>query len=151
MSVSASIDIKLIQRQTNELFSVKIIEKLLDYGWNFKSEGSVSFLPIGDKNNFDWQNDDISLDSLINILENKEKADEIIGIVMTWKSTKIGGEFLIVENKKISISLSINRKIIDDDTVNLRITDVNWYLSRLLPAFSQDDILLDSFCYQEHV
>lgn len=151
MSVSASIDIKLIQRQTHELFSVRIIEKLLNYGWNFRNEGSVSFLPIGDKDDFNWQNDDISLDSLINILKNKEQAHEIIGIVMIWKDTRVGGEFLIIENQKISINLSINRKIISDNTTNLRITDVNWYLSKLLPAFNQEGILLDSFCYQEHV
>ncbi|MBP2633658.1 MAG: hypothetical protein H6Q70_4286 [Firmicutes bacterium] len=151
MSVSASLDIKLIQRQTHELFSVKIIEKLLDYGWNFKNEGVVSFLPVGDKNNFDWQSNDISLESLINILENKEKAHEIIGIVMTWKDTGIGGEFLIIENQKISINLSINRRFIGDDITNLKITDVNWYLSKLLPAFRCEDILLEYFCYQEHV
>jgi hypothetical protein len=46
----------------------------------------------------------------MNILEEKERRNEPIGVVMTWKNTDIGGSFMFRENNKFSISLNVNRK-----------------------------------------
>ena len=60
---------------------VTIIQKLLDFGWTFNDYGKVSYLPIGDEDNFNWHIDDISVEKLMMILKEKEKRNEIIGIV----------------------------------------------------------------------
>ena len=49
-------------------------------------------------------------------------------MALTWRDSEIGGEFLIYPDGLILISLSINRK-----TSNEGFTDVNWYLSKILP------------------
>lgn len=151
MSVSASIDIELAWRKEIVISKVRLIEKLLDFGWTFNDNGQGSYLPIDDKEDFNWQRENISPESLMLILKEKEKCDELIGVAMTWEKTGIGGEFLLMSNGVISINLSINRKLFNADIVNTKIMDVNWYLTRLLPVFNQEDIKVESFSYQECV
>lgn len=147
MSISASIDVKLKEREGNIVSPMLIIKKLLHYGWTFNDSGRVSYLPLGDSDNYDWQFENIDTQSLIAILDEKEKKGEVIGVSMTWKETNIGGSFLFFKNGEVSISLIINRKLLD----NMRHTDVSWYLKRLLPVFNQEDgIELQRFSYEEY-
>ena len=144
MSTFASINIALKQPAS----SIKIIQILLNYGWTFNDEGKVSYLPIGDDDNFDWQHEKIAVESLMKILEKKEQGKEALGVIMTWGETSIGGAFLFWQNGKILISLIINRKTFLSESM-FEITDVNWYLSKLLPAFNQDNFFIESFSYEE--
>lgn len=130
---------------------VRLIENLANFGWTFNDNGQVSYLPIGDKDDFNWQREDIVPEDLMMILKEKEKCGEPIGVAMTWKNTDIGGEFLLMNNGEILISLSINRKLLNTGIVNVKNTDVNWYLTRLLPVFNQEDLKVESFSYQECV
>ncbi|GBG56948.1 hypothetical protein SPFL3102_02313 [Sporomusaceae bacterium FL31] len=146
MSVSASIDIKLTVR--NGIISkVTLIQKLLDFGWTFNDSGKITYLPIGDEDKFDWQSENISVDMLLMILREKVQRDELLGIVMTWKGTGVGGNILLKKTDELTFCLTINRRTISGSNV----TDVNWYLVKLLPAFSQSDSTVESFSYEEHV
>ena len=145
MSISASIDIKIALPDRVTASKIIIIQKLLDFGWTFNDYGKVSYLPIGDEGNFNWHIDNISVEKLMMILKEKEKRNEIIGIVMTWKETDIGGNVLLIKNGGISLCLTINRRVLVDSSI----TDINWYLVRILPAFCQDDLIVESFSYKE--
>lgn len=145
MSVSASIDIRLGNRKDVPISKTQLIKQLLDFGWTLNDCGEVSYLPIGDEDRFDWQRENISTESLMVTLGEKEKRGELIGVAMTWKDTGIGGAFLLMENGEVSVCLTNNRKSLEG------ITDVNWYLAKLLPAFSQNNLIVESFSYEEHL
>lgn len=148
MSVSASIDINLVQYQ-QRVSLLKVIQYLLEYGWSLDYDGKISFLPIGDDDKFNWQSESMSIESFFHILMKKEKNNEIIGVAMTWSNTGIGGDFLLSKDGKLSVNLSINRKLIESDS-SMKITDINWYLVKLLPIFNHKDIQVESFTYEEH-
>lgn len=150
MSISASFDFALVSSQAKTISAVDTIQRMLQFGWVLNDGGVVSYLPLGDKDDYDWQRANITLEELLPILREKERQDEIIGVSMTWKDTDIGGVFLFRNDGEISISLSINRKVVDGNAGG-EVTDVSWYLTKLLPAFSQGDLITESFLYKEHV
>jgi hypothetical protein len=118
----------------------------LAFGWSFNYDGAVFYLPIGDNDAFDWQRDEISDDALFDSLKEKEKNGELIGVTLIWKNTGIGGEFLFRLDGSMSIILSINRKKVEQG-----FTDINWYLSRIIPALTAGNINIESFEFSEHV
>ncbi|WP_411735174.1 hypothetical protein [Paenibacillus sp. M2] len=143
MSVSISIEISL----SKQISRMTILRKLVDFGWSYNDQGKVTYLPIGDDNEFNWQRKSIPLEELLKILVIKDNQRELIGVAMTWKDTDVGGTFLIEENGTILMSPDINRKVLDVESYN-KITDVNWYVTKLIPVFGQ---LFESISYNENV
>lgn len=143
MSVSADMELRL--NSTNCPTALDIIKALLSFGWCFDDYGKSSFLPIGDID-YEWQSLEIPDDDLLKIIFEKEKNEEIIGVVMTWKFSKIGGDFLFHKDGLISISLSINR-----ETTLTNFTDVTWYIDRIIPALQKHGIIIESLTFSEHV
>lgn len=136
MSVSASIDIGLSKNHGKQKSAVEIIKELVKFGWNLVHDEYVSYLPIGDKDDFNWQAEkSMRFETLTKIIEAKEQAEEIVGIIMTWKNTDIGGTFLFWPPKDkldtFSMNININRKTISLSD-NYAITDFQWYIPKLL-------------------
>ncbi|WP_144687022.1 hypothetical protein [Acetivibrio clariflavus] len=102
--------------------------------------GKVSFLPLGDNDDYDWQSEEIDLEQLMDIIDKKEKQNEVIGVILYWDKSSIGMQLLIWNSGKLPFILTINRKILNDNT-EINVTDVNWYLERILPAFIGGNIL----------
>lgn len=107
-------------------------------------------MPIGDDDKFDWKSEKISFESLVQIIEKKERIEEIIGVILTWQDTGIGGQFLFRCNGIISVNVTLLRKLISSNS-NVEITDINWYLTRLLNVFNEKVMQVEHFSYQEHV
>lgn len=143
MSVSISIEISL----SKQISRMTILHKLEEFGWSYSDQGKVTFLPVGDEDDFDWQHKDIPIDELLKILAIKDNQGELIGVAMTWKDTNVGGTFLIKQNGTILISPHINRKVLDVESYN-KVTDINWYTTKLVPIFGP---LFQSISYGEHV
>lgn len=143
MSISSSIEIAL----SKPVARMIILQKLVEFGWSYNDHGKVTFLPIGDVDDFDWQHECIPLEELFKILAEKDNQKELIGVVMTWRDTNIGGTFLVRENGTIIMSPDINRRILNVESYN-KITDINWYMTKLVPVFGP---LLESISYEEHV
>jgi hypothetical protein len=150
MSVDASIDIKFSKSLHENISPIKIIRMLLDYGWTFNDYGKVSYLPVGDNDDYDWQREEMSTETLIDILMIKEHNHEDVVVTMTWQDTNIGGIFSFRKNGHLSINLVMNRKMYSDGN-SIEMTDVNWYLSKLLPVLNQKDLRVEHFAYEEHV
>ncbi|MBD3231043.1 hypothetical protein GF322_00070 [Candidatus Dependentiae bacterium] len=144
MSVSANIDIHLATKKS----TIEIIKILTDSGWNIFHNGYIEYLPLGDKDDFDWQTEKISIEHLMKILQAKQNANEVIGIIMTWKDTGIGGTFLFWTSEKyetFSLGIGIERQkieLIDD----YEITNFQWYLPKLLLPLNAD-----YFSFYEHI
>ena len=147
MSVEASIDIKL-----NDYIDYRImdiIEALIKGGWTLKNDqNEVSYLPIGDEDNFDWLEKSITHDELRTIIEEKENSNELVGIKMYWKDTNIGITLLLVSYKEFSISLSINRKRINVEDARA-VTDINWYVQTIIETLKQQKYQIERFTFEE--
>lgn len=159
MSVSASIDLRVIQSNTgNPVAPVHALEILMDHGWSLQHDGYVYYLPLGHDDPFDCITEMMSIKSLLEILRIKEAQSELIVVSLTWKNTNIGGSLFLYDANKalhenihtpIGFSLDKNKKkLIRNDS--LEMTDVNWYLEKILPTFNGDNTFVEHFTYNEH-
>jgi len=137
MSVSASIDITLAKKLPS---SIKLISSLIAKGWRITNRGRVHFLPLGDKDDYDWKEQEIPEAQLYDMIRQKESCKEKVGISIYWMNTDTGMDVLFLSERSIAFSLTINRRVLFD-----RITDVNWYLERILPGLMGVDIVLEGF------
>jgi len=144
MSALASIDVTIEKRGSESITAVEILELLTKQGWNINNNGNTLYLPLGDDDDFDWQEAVINKEELFSIIVQKEEQQEIIGIGLTWENTDIGGTLLIHSNNLLSFSLTINRKVLSNN-----ITDVNWYLERILPCFETNLITVERFAFAQ--
>lgn len=160
MSLEASIDLRIVENTLSQavIRPTEILKMLISHGWNIKGEnGYIMYLPLGDDDMFNWIDSKMNETSLVEVLEEKERLGELIGVGLRWQDTDLTGEVLLrcdEDNRKkgmfanMSYCLS-NRKILADYG-NFKITDVNWYLERLLPIFNQGDTIVEYFTYSEY-
>jgi hypothetical protein len=144
MSHVAGINISM---SSNTKSTIELIEILLNNGWSVKDHGHISYLPLGDKDTFNWQHAAIpSWPKIVETLKQKEKNRETIGLVMTWKDVNIGGEFLFFpDGRQLAISWSVNRRTLKHCA---DFTDHSWYLSRILMPLLKECIVIESVrCY----
>jgi hypothetical protein len=161
MSVDASFDFRVVDVNSRVVISpLKVIDILSKNGWNLLDpNGYVFYLPAGDEPGmFNWADNKMDLSSLMKIFEQKEKNKELIGVRIAWRDTEIGGNLLLWDKDEakhknihtpIAFDLDANRKMLADYG-NFKITDVNWYLERLIPIFNQGDTLVENYTYEEH-
>jgi hypothetical protein len=148
MSILSSLDIKFVL--DGVFSSSKLIDILVRSGWEMNDYGKLSYLPLNDADDFVWKVEDINESSIINlsnIFIEKERLGETLGVVMTWRRSMVGGNFLLFGNGEVSIIFNINRKVV----LGTNITDVNWYLERIFPSFSAAGLVVESFKYSEHI
>lgn len=142
MSKSVGFYIKFADANYNPL---QLIKELVHLGWTLNNFGSTYYLPLHDRNEFNWQIENISDDELFSILENKHALDEMIGISMLWKESNSGGEFLFYKDKLI-FSITVNRQIFLEN-----ITNVNWYLEKIIPCILKRQMTITHIKFDEHV
>lgn len=148
MSLDTSINIKLVRKGDKKIDSIILIKDLISGGWNIINHNSISYLPIGDNGDYDWQENDITLYDFLNIVRTKEENSEAIGVMAMWKDSEIGGSFLIYSNLEITFSICINRKKIKLGN-NEEMTDINWYIERLIILLKSKNYIVESFSYEE--
>jgi hypothetical protein len=137
MSISASIDIDLKQKSNQNISTTNILDVLLTNGWTILHDGTISYIPLGDKECSDWQiNSLISFSDLRNLIIEKEKAHEVNGLILTWENTKSGGIFLFGDNNNsLSFIINLTRKVLKLQD-GCEITDFLWYLEKILPPLN---------------
>jgi len=126
MSVSAAIYIYFDQ----PVDVVKLINDLVESGWSYEDHGQIAFLPFGDDDCFDWQNDKLeNWEKIQEILTEKASLEELVGLALTWKDTQIGGEILAHPSENyITFSLTINRQTTNENNN----TDFSWYQEKFV-------------------
>ncbi len=119
---------------------VEVLKKFKSAGWNIgDSKGRVSYLPIGDNDDYDWQDNYLSNEEIYNIVRIKQQNKEVIGINLFWKDSNTGITALFLNTNSLIISFSINQKKIDmNDSRSM--TDVNWYIEHIVNQ-------VDDICY----
>ncbi|MCE7980719.1 MAG: hypothetical protein DYG89_05960 [Caldilinea sp. CFX5] len=148
MSRSSSID---IQYYADGVTANKVLTLLLSAGWNLNDFGRISFLPLGDNGRFDWLSlpyDDDGVKHVLSVLQTKEQANEMLGVILQWKDSESGGIALLRSDQSISFTISINRRTLP----NLgEITDIQWYLTNLLTPLLEHNIVIESIEWSEHI
>lgn len=145
MSVDAGLNIKFV----SNVSSLDIILNLIDVGWLPKDyDGSQTYLPLDDQDDdYTWTSNNISINKLLEILKQKQVLNQRIGLVLTWKDTKIGGEFFFLDDDSLMVSISVERQVI----YNTNITDVSWYIEKIIPLLLGRNIVYESFKFFEHI
>ncbi len=127
MSNEISMEIKF--SNTDDV--IEILKRFKKSGWNIcDSKGRISYLPIGDNDDYNWQDIYLSDEDFYNIVRIKQQNEEVIGIILFWKDNKTGITLLFINKDSIIVSFSINQRKIDmNDSRSM--TDVNWYIDHI--------------------
>lgn len=136
MSISASIKIHI----SRQVPTINILQILIKEGWSISHTNYTCYLPIGDNGKADWQAvENMHIAELSDILNAKEARNEMVGILLTWQNTLIGGNFLAWPDKQyksFSISLDSDRQELFLNK-NYSITNFQWYLEKTLPPLNE--------------
>lgn len=139
MSVDAGLSLQLSCK--NGLRS--IVQALLSSEWGPHAEG-WHCVPL-DQDTSEWTllgNNSREIEMLFSA---KMAAKQVFGIRLWWKGGETGGEFLVFESGEIVFSPTTNRVTLDG-----RVTDVSWYLERLLPVFQRSPgVVVDNWAWRE--
>ena len=143
MSVSASLDIRFAK----EMSAANVVKKLLNSGWRLQDEeGNSMYLPLADRGRYDWQIAAISPEELLKMIRKQEKNDDTVGLSMSWQDSQIGGEFLFLKPQELFVVLSMNRQVI----TGTRLTDMSWYVERIVLPLEQAGVRMAGFSCQHH-
>ena len=138
MSVTLSLDIELHSNKYSDRSAKSgrdIIDLLLQNGWNVvNNEKKVGYLPLGDNGMFNWTGSEMTVEELMLLADEKEKAGELIGVLIYWKDSDIGGHLLINSPDKFSFILVMDTQYID---IEMKIPDYNWYAEKIIPVFNK--------------
>lgn len=137
MSISFSLNIKL----ENSVLCKKIINLLLQNGWNIVKEGKITYLPLNDDDMFNWTVSENSLSDFMKLVDEKEKINEPIGVEINWSNTNIGGHLLLYNGSDFSFQLNVNTKYLKTE---YKIPDFNWYAEKIM------DVLLQQYHIREY-
>ena len=132
-----------------KLDSLKLVQSLVDSGWSYDDYGMITYLPLDDNDKFDWKRANLAeYLKVAEVIEKKIKKSEVVGIVLTWKNTGIGGEFLFYQENGFLISLSSNRKTL---AACYDYTDISWYIKRLIPPVIKAGYRIESVNWKEDI
>lgn len=128
-----------------------IIKLLNSFGWTYYDEDEhAEYLPVGDRDSFDWQMGEITEGDLYAIIDRKQQRGETVGLVMYYRDTEYGITLLAADTSEISIMPNINRKTLDEDDDTDSVTDVSWYAERIIQKLIWYNCDVDSFKFEEY-
>lgn len=148
MSTSASMKIKFNKSKAYSILN--IVEIFLKVGWKIKDKsGNISYLPLGDDDDFDWQSEMISETEVFKIIEKKEDANEWVGLIIYWENTNIGITLLATASDNVTLSFEVNRKRLNEEDIT-SLTDVNWYMDKIIVKLRNERYQIESFKFEEY-
>lgn len=142
MSVSAYLDVVLACNEKPD-WVVSIFRSLTEFGWRYRCDEKVVYLPIGDGDAFNWCSADLKESELLECIRRKSEIHEIVGVAMTYEETGVGGEFLFLPDGVLSFSISTNR------LRSSGVMDVTWYMSKIVPPIKESKWVIVSLKYEE--
>jgi hypothetical protein len=124
---------------------VSKIEAICKYGWELNDGSCISYLPLGDKDDFDWQFVPLETkNSVLNELRKKQSANEIIGISVHYRDTDAGASLLYwPKENQISFSLTSATKL------ETGINDFKFYEEKLMPWIQGENIKFVSIIFSQ--
>ena len=127
-----------------------IVDLLFQIGWcNRNKKGDVEYLPVGDKGEYNWQEQQISDDEVNLIINKKQDENEMVGLALYYQNS-IEGLILLAKNtKEIMLDLDINRRKMGEDRD--AITDIGWYFDNLIQKIIERGCSIDSIQFEDYI
>jgi len=145
MSIMSSIDFDL----ANMMSATELLSCLQEIGWDiFSPESEVTYLPVNDEDNYNWQFEKISRAELHKIIEEKEAHKEIIGIALYWRESEVGVNMLVWPEGKYSFLINISRRCLYNDKACFD-TDLNWYRDNIVGGLQKRGIQITGYTFSE--
>lgn len=141
MSVDAGLEIVL--REGTSVFT--ILRRLMDGGWATADEETLVAWTLGDEEHAIRLSPPFFMEATAD-LDRRLSRGESFAISMLYGASGSGGEFIFSSRDRIVFSPSIERRLVGD-----RMTDVSWYVARIVSAFTKrtDRLLAYSWTWQE--
>lgn len=115
---------------------VKIFDYLDSIGWGKKNKEQYNFIALDDPDGSKWDGYSSDVEEIRNVLEKKQKKDEIAGIDLYYKSTEMGICMYLHTDFYIRFSYEINRKVLENEfCLGRKKTDMEWYQQTLVTPF----------------
>jgi hypothetical protein len=114
----------------SRISALEALTGLLASGWSLDDHGQINMLPLGDTDQSNWTGLNLEeRERAFDIIGQKEVAEEVIGITLSWPANGIGVNAHFRPDGTIWFSLLINLRTLEKSEV----TDVSWYLRRIIP------------------
>ncbi|MBQ9902667.1 MAG: hypothetical protein IJM51_09850 [Clostridia bacterium] len=124
------------------------IKLLSSLGWSYYDDDNhAEYLPVGDRDSFDWQLGEITESGLYAIFDRKLRREETVGLVLYYRDTGHGITLLAADTSEILLIPNINRKTLDGDEDS--VTDVNWYSEKIFQKLLWYDCGMVGFKFEE--
>lgn len=147
MAREAIIELNCICEKKEIMF---LVDLLCNGGWTlYNDKKNIEYLPIGDDEDFEWVEDNITYEKIREIVEIKQQRNEMVGIHLFYKGTTYGVTLLLRDIQNITISIDINRNIIGEGRNSL--TNFEWYFSNIIMTLNQDESLLISYKFEDYI
>ena len=141
--MEASMTLNFSAYSENIIDVLKVFQQI---GWDiYNAQGKVEYLPVGDKDDFDWQCEKIPRSKLYDIVSEKMAEKEMAGVTLFYDNGVEGISFLADTADEIMLSLSTYRKIIKGKN-----TDMVWYLENIIYKFFNIGIRILSYTLKEY-
>lgn len=128
----------------------EIIFLLNKLGWKYyDTENTICYLPLGDDDDFNWQNKYLSKDQLQELISNKQDSSELIGLILYYENSDEGITLLAKNTKEISIDLNINRRTLGNNRES--ITDIGWYVNSIIQSMVNSGCVIDYIKFEEYI
>lgn len=129
---------------------IDIVDLLFQIGWCSRNKkGAVEYLPVGDKDEYNWQEQQISDDEVNLIINKKQDENEMVGLALYYQNS-IEGLILLAKNtKEIMLDLDINRRKMGEDRD--AITDIGWYFDNLIQKIIERGCSIDSIQFEDYI
>ena len=125
---------------------IDILKALKKIEWGiYNREGKVEYLPVGDDGEYDWQWEKMSETKFYDIISTKIANKEQVGVDLFYNSGVEGISLLAYTTNQITLSISINRRLMDE-----RHTDMVWYLRNIVYRLMDIGVELLSYSLKEY-
>ena len=114
-------------------------------GWNiYNPEGKAEYIPLGDRDHYDWQSDEMSESAFFDLAAKKLANKEPVVVNLFFEGGKEGVTFLAEDTENILLNLSIHHR-----RARGRNTDMAWYWQNIICRFLEADIRVLSYTLAE--
>lgn len=153
MSITYNFQINITKRKENSLSSTDIIESLIEAGWSLFSENNlIIYTDVGDDDGFNFLSKPMNKREYYDIVNKKQRNKETIALALfrSENNCRYRIDVIITITSVFEVLISpddATRKMLSND---LKILDVNWYISRIIPYLTNEKMLVENFSFSQY-
>lgn len=156
MSVTYLFEIDIVKRNESDLSATDLIESFIVAGWSLFSENNtIIFTGINDIDDYNYLSEHIDKNEYYDIVRKKQNKGEPIAFALFRSENhhKYRIDIIIIpmfDNSRFEVAISPSdgtRKML---SVEQKILDVNWYLMRVIPYLTSENMVVENFSYSQY-